>query len=436
MNKWLAKTSVQSLPANVAGTLAFLLGFLSIFRVSVIGSLQGNEIALIALIPFCALPMVRSLRSKGVSLLFWLGAAYLLSQITSDIYRNTPAHDFLRGWAKIGITLASLLVFSSVLIGNSTARVAFLVGIYLAPLVSLWTAGVSFTSVYAYKFGVGQLVSVLMFSCVCLVPTFLRKGALLMLFVVGVLAFFEDARSLAGITIIAGLVTVIQERVGGQAVPEQRGTSTSPWKIVGAAIILGLAATAILSLYSLAASTGWLGEASREKYEMQAQSSQSGQFSIFSGRNEILFTGPKIASSPLLGYGSWAKDRNYVYARAAELGLNPEEFVSDAAADEPDLIPTHSHIFGAWIEAGILGALFWSVVFWKTAEVIVYGKNIYGGRIAPLMNFIVVGLLWDILFSPYGGDRRLFDGFILAWIAWSDDRWRESRLGGHYGRDE
>src|SRR5258708_14335741 len=83
---------------------------------------------------------------------------------------------------------------------------------------------------------------------------------------------------------------------------------------------------------------------------------------LLAGRNEFLAAGSAIRDSPFIGHGSWAKDPKYkaiLYDRLAELGyrkMGPEL--------ESDVIPSHSYVFGAWVESGILGAVFWCWALW------------------------------------------------------------------------
>ena len=68
-------------------------------------------------------------------------------------------------------------------------------------------------------------------------------------------------------------------------------------------------------------------------------------------------------------------------------------------------IPTHSYLFGAWVDAGILGAVFWAWIFVLAARVLmrVYPET---AQLLPVVAFLSFLLLWDILFSPYGTESR------------------------------
>ena len=106
--------------------------------------------------------------------------------------------------------------------------------------------------------------------------------------------------------------------------------------------------------------------------------------------------------SPIVGHGSWAQDIHYVIlnlARQQQQGVHVNIDLSNP------LIPTHSHLTGAWVEGGIFGGLFWIWALWITL------KGLYAvlKRPTPLtgfISFVAISLLWDIFFSPFGLDLR------------------------------
>ena len=163
----------------------------------------------------------------------------------------------------------------------------------------------------------------------------------------------------------------------------------------------------ILGIYGTAASQGVLGREAQQKYLHQAGALGA----ILGGRPELLASTQAILDSPILGHGSWAKDPAYaalLVERQKALGYQvTPEYVG------ADLIPTHSHLFGAWVWAGVLGAAFWfavgAVAVWLLA-------NLYSARVevAPLLVFSAMLLLWDIAFSPYGSSGRITAPYALA----------------------
>ena len=116
---------------------------------------------------------------------------------------------------------------------------------------------------------------------------------------------------------------------------------------------------------------------------------------------------PRKRSSilPIVGHGSWARDIHYVELMVTRL----EQAGYDMSRGDPfvdDLIPSHSHLFGAWVEAGILEILCWLWAGWVTI------RGLQAAIIQPtpwtgFIVFIGLSLLWDILFSPFGLERRV-----------------------------
>ena len=62
-------------------------------------------------------------------------------------------------------------------------------------------------------------------------------------------------------------------------------------------------------------------------------------------------------------------------------------------------IPSHSHLFGAWADAGIFAALSWFFVLWIDLKMLARLWR-WGHPLAPLFVFVGIATLWDVLFSP------------------------------------
>jgi O-antigen ligase len=164
-----------------------------------------------------------------------------------------------------------------------------------------------------------------------------------------------------------------------------------------AGFILIFSAFGITRLYSYAALGGLLGSEEEDKYRNQV-----GALGVLlSGRNEILVSSQAIFDRPLFGHGSWAANSDYAYML---LELSGIESV-DSTALSSDLIPSHSHLFGAWVEGGILSALFWLYVLkllFRTLTVILRRADL----INPMVAFSLINLGWAVFFSPYGLTNR------------------------------
>jgi hypothetical protein len=391
--------------------LAFLLGILGVFDIPLVGALRANEVLLAALAPIAFYQALRSQSIKRYRWLLYLGLLYLAGQMVADLYRHNGPEDYLRGWARIGVALMALLVSLLWFVRRSKALLAFVFGFFLVAPIRFVVAGELADEENAYKMSFGSSISLGAFLFLCVAPKALRVPAAIAPFLAGIVAILRGGRSLAGITILA-LATYWLGRLR-----LFRGRRISRSRLLAIGALISGTAWGIFAGYRYAASTGVLGEKALEKYEAQSQTFEGGNVSLFlAGRLELLFSGPKILASPIIGYGSWAKDVDYVWNRAVEVGLDPEEMVG-ITEGEVGLIPAHSHLFGGWLEAGLPGLLFWGFALFMAVDVLIRQKFIRHPELAPIINYFLVYFLWDVFFSPFGGERRLWSGVLIAWMA-------------------
>lgn len=183
---------------------------------------------------------------------------------------------------------------------------------------------------------------------------------------------------------------------------------------LAASILLGIAG--VVWAYQYAATRGILGDAAKDKYEQES----SGKYGVLlGGRTEILAEFPAIYDSPILGHGSWAKDPIYTIIQNQALARLGYTAANNLPAIKEQLykgfIPTHSYLFGAWVDGGILGAIFWGWVLVLTARALlrVYPATVL---LLPAVSFMAFLLLWNVLFSPYGTDGRLSFPYSIVMV--------------------
>lgn len=334
-----------------------------------------------------------------------LGVAYLVSLVVSDFYRGSDPRDFLRGWAKISLTLTAYLTFLGVV--QDRANIA---AFFWGAVASLATAlavegGILPLDTENYKWTYGTPLTLASFLVAGYLTRHFHIVGLALPAAVGVLSFLMNFRSLAGLTLLAVFLATLKSLPGFREVSIARAA--------GVTVAVFLAASGIFSFYVWAAPQGLLGETAQAKFAMQSSGQGGGKFSLLSGRGEILFAAPKILESPWIGWGSWARDIEFVELRHKELHGN--KYLGGVAGDE-GVIPTHSHVVGGWIEAGIIGAFFWVACLW------LIGRNLLFSSPTPLGNALFVVLLftglelcWHVVFSPFGAGRRVETGIFIAW---------------------
>ena len=402
--------------------IPFLLGILGFIEIELVGKLAMNEILLLVISPFYLNRAFRVLKLPAFRSMFLLGLIYLFSLIAADLYRHTPPQDFLRGWAKLGLTLISFILLVPILFDNIRALPAFIIGWFLSPFASIIAYGVQWE---LYKFYIGAPISAASFLVVGYAHRYLRKTTHSMPFLASGMALLQNCRSLAGITMIAQISNLLTIHQKSRQDNDGHYTASGKARSIFIFLIFCLAGLGIMEIYKYAVTQGFLGDRMLTTYEMQTAYSSSGEFSFLSARWDNLYTWPKIFESPIIGYGSWAKDIDYIVSRSNEIGINPAMV---AIAGEYGLIQTHSHITAGWLEAGIFGGIFWIIALWRTIKLLVNGNTSLYGRLAPLMAFLLVNFAWDLVFSPYGGGRRFWNGFMLALIAWTETQIRDAEL--------
>lgn len=391
---------------------ALILPLFLFQEVSLVGRLFLPELILAAMLPFLLMTRGYMLAGPGPRMFFILAFAWLASQVLTDLIRNTPFVDYSRGWSKIFFTMTNFAAIYMLIYG-SRRRIAFFcfsltMGGFLTFLIN--------PSDYAYsdpwKFGVGVYCTFLV-VLLTLVPFVQRVWILpsLMLAAIALLSVVLGSRSLGGITLMAALYIFVQQVVG------RRERVARP-SLIRTILFLGVGifvASGVLTIYSQAAEQGLLGADAREKFEFQAGT--GGAWSILlGGRSEIFVASQAIADSPIIGHGSWAKNPEYA---ARLLLLDKFGYEVNYSAAESELIPTHSHIFGAWVEAGTVGTFIWFWVLFLSLRVM---SNMYLLRepMSPLIIFAAILFAWDVIFSPFGAERRIFAPFyiILLMFAW------------------
>lgn len=395
----------------VMGLIAFLAPTFMWLEANVIGRIFFTELVLMGLLPFLLLVRGRMLADPAPRMFLILAFLWLSSQVLTDLIRDTPFVDYSRGWSKIAFTTMNFCALYMLIYGSRQRIVLFTVGLIVGSYLAFMINPPEFAARQPWKFGLGipTIMLVVVLSMwrpiyrVWFLPTIL-------IFIIGMYSMIEGSRSLAGITLAAGMYVLVHQTLGRrERAPQRLSATRTILFLVGG----GLIATTLFNLYEFAAEEGALGDYAQEIYETQSQ----GSFGIIlGGRSEIFISTQAIMDSPLIGHGSWAKNPKY-----AQRILELEKFgyeVNYLAADS-DLIPTHSHLFGAWVEAGLIGGLFWIWVLFYCFRVL---SNLYIVRepLAPLIVFVGILMLWDVLFSPFGAERRVIMPYniLLMMFAW------------------
>ena len=384
--------------------LTFLIPALQFIQFHILGTLYATDLLSLAVLLLAGASNIRALNRRGTRTFLIFGIIWLMAQGATDLIRATPFHDYARGWAMIGFTLVNFASLSILLYDNRRRIMLCALGFVAGDLLTYFLKPNIFASAEPWKFGYGYAVTLL----VVLVAVFMgarRKRMLagVLLMAAAALNLYEGFRSLAGECFLTATYSVVTGYTSNFD-----GTSRSvtiPALISWA--LLGLSAVGLFRVYAYCASSGLLGSAALQKYEIES----AGRYGVVAGGRMDFLTGLDAAlDSPLVGHGSWAKDWRYTSRQEA---LLPELGYQSASPSDSWIIPAHSYLIGAWVDAGIIGALFWLWVLSVPVRVLALMQASYE-PLAPLVLFLAFGLMWDVLFSPFGAAQRFSVAFVVV----------------------
>jgi hypothetical protein len=373
---------------------------LQIVELPVAGVLLLSDLVLLAAFPIALLRHPERLRQKPVPTILMLGTFWLFSQIVTDLLRSSAPEDYLRGWTKICFVLVNFTVVWLVVCGSRRRFLLYGVGLGLGTILSYYLHPSMDAVISPWKFGIGIPITMLIAILVANFSGNRFLGILLPLSILAVVHVFQDFRILAVISFITAIYSLF-------LLSSARKQQAGGLRLAMLALLVCGGITAFTLVYSHYALQGAFGSYAQRKLE--AQSGEGGM--LLGGRGEILASTQAILDSPLLGHGSWARDPTYAAImdqRRTELGY--KHFQGGKSKD--DLIPTHSYIFGSWVDAGLAGGIFWLFMLGFTIYTIFSASGVE--PLLPLFAFTGLMLIWDILFSPLGTPTRFVAPYFVA----------------------
>jgi hypothetical protein len=384
-------------PIEAKGTkgdvACFLIPTLAFWSGHVGGLLYATDVCLAAAFPFVVYKHRTWLQVKPVRKFLYLGVLWLAAQVLTDVVRHTPFEDYSRGWLKILFTLTHFATIALLIRQSQRRFILYGAGLILGGVLTFFMPSAEESD--PWKFGLGLPITLLVILVAGTLARRRRVAAVTMLAAIGAINIVAGFRSLGAVCAVAATYSHFQLS------PKLANSRLRKRRTVLAVAGLAAGVLGIYAIYAVGVQSGLLGEAAQEKYELQSTGSGG---VLLGGRIAFLAASAAIIDSPLLGHGSWAKDPVYkaiLLASMTELGYENTDVVEEG---EDDLIPSHSYLFGAWVESGIMGAVFWFWVLWTTARALIRAS----GRepLLPLFGYIGLLLMWDVLFSPYGASGR------------------------------
>jgi hypothetical protein len=380
--------------STIGDVACFVIPSLAFLRMELGGVLYATDVCLLTAFPFVVFRHREWLQLKPARMFLYLGALWLAAQVLTDIIRGSPFEDYSRGWSKILLTLTHFATIALLIRQSQRRLLLYGAGWVLGGILTFFIAPGEYAADLPWKFGLGLPTTIL----VCLLAGMLARRrqieAVTMLAAIGAINLYLGFRSLGAVCAASAIYSYFQ--LSPRFAGIRRRKLQAVWTIAG----LAAGVWVISAIYAHGTQSGWFGEAEQEKYALQS----SGDVGIvLGGRYDVLGAWVAIIDSPLLGHGSWAKDPMYrAILNDSMAALGYENL--GGAFEGDDVIPSHSYLLGAWVESGIVGAVFWFWVLWLTAS----GLMRASGRepLFPLFAFMGMWLMWNVLFSPYGTDGR------------------------------
>lgn len=382
-----------------------LFGMMAIYGPSfeIGGQFRYIEVLLVAIFLFSINTIFRGL-DNVTKLLIPLFLLTSISQIISDLYNNVPLGSTI---SRVGTFVLFVIILVTVkrLANNDFRRMRWMLFGYALSWVFIFFVGTDAAPNYAdspWRLGLGWAVTM----AVCLgitLQTRLNLVSGLVLLAMSLLHIWFGSRSIAIFTLFASTVTFWTVVFGADR------PTTLQWRkiaTVSVVLIFGI----VLGYQALLWATEKNLFPGEVQQRMQAQVSSPYGLAATS-RPETAAALKAIAMRPVIGFGSKAYDNEIWGYYIDVLNSNYLSYgnytaiYKDSFYQEWDAgLPSHSHLFGAWVDAGVFAILSWVAVLALAFYTILSSIN-WRNTLTPLIIFIGSTTIWDVLFSP--GPHRM-----------------------------
>jgi hypothetical protein len=385
----------------------FALGCAGSYSVNVVGSLPGNEVLSLILLPFLLINHRKRAFRREYLWFYVLLLGWLFGTIVGDLYLGVSLDNKLKGIARV-VFFGMDFVILAILINKKTrGMIVFALSVAVSFAVSSLGFASSFFTEWKYGLGYGLTIVASLVSC-----HFYRRRRYSICVAVSLglagLDLFFAYRSQMAINLMA--VVIMLPIVGMSKGQAGRGfDGTAYLKLMVVLLLTGGAAYGANQVVKYAVSQNFFNEEIEAKFQAQSE----GQLGVLvGGRPETLVAIQAIEDSPIIGHGSFAVDPKYLQIlQDIQYKYGYSDSDESLESDVP-AIPTHSHLTQAWVESGILGGIFWIYIIALVLRGIL---QLVRSRPAmtPLYCVVLISFVWDILYSPMGSVNRMIGDFYI-----------------------
>ena len=393
-------------------SLWFIIGLGT--QLQVLFSLSISEAIILCLVPFFIAEEFYAMRKSNIITCFYVSFLPLLGCILACVMNGTEPAYAARGLATTALIPCVVVVAHRLFRKDMNGYKWYFVGDLISLIVSTYVFQ-NYGLVEALAGGqagadaveelmsgplywiqrLGSLVTLPSHGWYCKMP--LAYSVLALLFV----AVFSLKTSTSGRSTALGAASAaLLVMVAGKRRSSIKRVAKYFWVIV----ILGICSVFVMkAAYKRAALSGWMGEESRQKYEIQTRGGDSLLHLLIGGRAASFVGLLAVADKPIFGFGPWAVDDKGYYETFYSRYASTEDYealLQTNIARGVLLIECHACWLQFWVWYGLLGMVFWLYVLF-----VVFGYLRHDCWVVPQWFFWLgagaPSVLWMIFFSPY-----------------------------------
>ncbi len=385
----------------------FFLGLAGAYSVNVVGSLPGDELLLLPILPILLLTNGKRAFQRQYLVFYVLALGWLLGTFIADVYNGTPLGNRLKGIARVLFLIFDFMALAILINGKARRLVIFALSI----VAVMFSYVLEFKGEFLLEWKFGLCTIVVILSLLASSHYYTKRKYWPCVAISLFLAFLNlkyAFRSQMAIILVSAAFSLpffsIDRSVGD--------VRSFRWqnlvKLIALCVLAGGVSYLANQAIKFASSLGFFEEELAQKFQAQS----AGKLGVlFGGRPETLVAMQAIRDSPIIGHGSFPVDPKYLELKQK---IQYEYGYSDT--DEPEdvypAIPTHSHLTMAWVESGFLGGLLWIYILVLTIQGILQIALTRPG-LAPLYSYLLVNFVWDNLYSPLGSVNRLWAAYLV-----------------------
>jgi hypothetical protein len=397
---------------KIAKYLVFFISAGSLVNVNIFGLISVSEVICILILPYLIFQRRNVLKSfsqnekiTGFMILIWTIAISL-----SDIINQTPFLKFLKGIGHPLAILASFYTLNTLLQSTKYFFKYFIYGSVVSAVLFYFTDKIAQEQ---FRFGVYNIIIAFIFVITYkLWGQGQKKVVYFILFLVSVLAFWNGGR-ISGLILIFAILILYYASVNKSVSNFNLSQQRLIYIVTGVFLVIVL----IQEVYVYAVKNKMFSGDFQIKYEQQLS---TGLPLILSGRTEILGSSQAIIDAPFFGHGSWASNPKYLNIILNKTGVsNKEQFDYNMDSFGQSKIPSHSFLFGEWVEHGVLGVFFMLFFCSRLISLLVFFIRNINFSYSPYLCFIFLTYFWHLFFSPLASDKRILFSVILAVYSYS-----------------